>query len=88
MGYSLVEITESLFQFFFAKNILIYIHIPDTMLVRHVETQIFFMGTDLNDLKKVMASFLLIRKHTIYELSGIFFAGQIITLKPGKIKIR
>lgn len=89
MGFNLtVLIADVLFQFFFAKNILVYIHVPDCIMVKHMENQIFFGSTNLDELKKVMCSFLLLKKHTIYELSGIFYPGYIIMLKPGKIKIR
>jgi ribosomal protein L6P/L9E len=88
VGYTLVTITDSLLQFFFAKNILVYIYIPETLIVKYIETQIFFVSINLSEIKKIMATFLLLRRHTIYELSGIFYPRHLITLKPGKIKIR
>lgn len=88
MGYEFKEITCTLFQFFFAKNILIYIHVPRFVTIKYIENQIFFGSTDLSELKKIVGKFLLLRKHAIYELSGIFYPGYIIMLKPGKVKIR
>lgn len=88
LGYRIVHLSKSIIKIFFNRSNFFYIHLSNTILFRYKIRRLFFLSTNLNDLRLLMINFLYLKKYIIYRLSGVFYPRQIILLKPGKNKFR
>lgn len=88
LGYRIIIITKGLIKIFFNRSNFFYVHIPKSILLKYKIRRLFFLSTNLSELRLLMLNLLLLKKYIVYRLSGLFYPRQILLLKPGKNKFR
>jgi hypothetical protein len=86
-GYRMKRICKNLYRFYFIKVNYIYLHVPNTVLVKLKKKRIFLISYNFSVLQKLMTYMLLIKVITVYNRKGLLWPREMIFMKPGKKRI-
>jgi len=88
LGYRIARVSKFLVQLFFSKNNIVYFHVPKSIMVKNKYKNLILIGTNINIMRRTLVSLLFLRQLIVYELKGIYYPKEILSMKPGKVKIR
>jgi len=86
-GYRMKKISKYLFRFYFIKVNYIYLHVPNSVLVKLKKNRIFFLSYNFCILQILMTYMLLMKTITVYNRKGLLYPREMVLMKPGKKKI-
>jgi ribosomal protein L6P/L9E len=86
LGFRIKKITNTLYRFFWGHANYVYLFVPNSVLVEysHDERLIFFFSIDIEAVNQIVSYLLLLRKLSVYRVTGFVRPGKIIRLNSGK----
>lgn len=84
LGYRVKKIAPSLFRFFFGTTNFLYFHLPKNFLMKFKKRKILLVSNSLFLLRTILAQLLLLKKLNVYQVRGLMYPRQILTLKVSK----
>src|SRR5579884_3615094 len=86
-GYRMKKLSKKLYRFYFIRVNYIYLHVPNSVLVKLKKRRIFFISYNFCVLRVLITNLLLIKAITAYNRKGLLYPREMIYMKPGKKRI-